>query len=217
MWKAIAMGVLGGISTFGSNKFSKASYKAARKTAKMNAELTRADYERRSIYRSEELGQQRRNISQQGQELIGVQRASMAASGFATSTGDQRILVDTLNRNLAKQSGLNRTYYLQQFEDELQTHNDILQYNFEAWSNRQMEKQYSGARNAFKIGLSAGTAALGAYSPNPGKKGGISSNTGAKGPFSQASWNNSVSGQLQPYLDKSIDISSGLGNSAMKF
>ena len=179
MWQAIAMGVLGGISTFGSNKFSKASYKAARKTAEMNAKFAQANYERRSNYRNEELGQQIWNIARQGQELIGVQRTSMAASGFATSTGDQRILADTLIRNAAKQSGLNRTYYLQQFEDELQTHNDIMQYNFEAWFNRQMEKQYSGARGALKIGFSAATAALGAYSPNPGKKGGISSNTGA--------------------------------------
>ena len=179
MWQMIAMGVLSGLSSFGSNKAMKAQYKAAQKTAEINAKLAEANFNRRSAYRNEELGQQVWNIAQQGQELMGVQRASMAASGFDTSTGDQRILTDTLTRNLAKQSGVNRTYYLQQFEDELQTNNDIMQYNFEAYSNRMMAKQYSGARSASKIGLAAGTAALGAYSPNPGKKGGISSNTGA--------------------------------------
>jgi hypothetical protein len=51
-------------------------------------------------------------------------------------------------------------------------------------------------------------------------KGGISSNTGAKGTAFPTSWNNSTSGQLQPYLDKSTDISGSLGNYgnfAMKF
>lgn len=220
MWAMIAMAVLGGVSAYGRNKSMKAQYNSAQKTAEINAKLTEANFYRRTQYRNEELGQQVWNIAQQGQELMGVQRASMAASGFDVSTGDQRILTDTLTRNLAKQSGVNRTYYLQQFEDELQTNNDIMQYNFEAYSNRMMAKQYSGPSSVLKIGLAAGTAALGAYSPNPGKKGGISSNTGAKGQLYPSSWENSVSGQLQPYLDKSTNISGSLGNygnSVMKF
>ena len=197
MWAMIAMGVLGGLSAFGNNKAMKAQYKSAQKTAEINAKLTEANFYRRTFYRNEELGQQVWNIAQQGQELMGVQRASMAASGFDISTGDQRILTDTLSRNLAKQSGVNRTYYLQQFEDELQTRNDILQYNFEAYSNRMMAKQYSGPHSAFKIGISAATSALGAYSPNPGKKGGISSNTGAQStvPFRNATTTQSAASQ----------------------
>ena len=205
-----------------SNRIKKKLYRTAAKTADINAQLTDANYNRRSSYRNEELGQQVWNIAEQAQELAGTQRAAMAYSGFDVSTGDQRILSDTLRRNLERQEGLNRTYYLQQFEDDLQTRSDILQYNFEAYANRQMAKNYSGIRGFAKIVDAGGRAFVNSASPsmfsNP--KGGISSNTGAKGPYSQMSWNNSVSGQLQPYLDKSTDISGSLGNYgnfAMKF
>lgn len=185
MWQAIVMGVLGGISAFGSNKAMKAQYKSAQKTAELNAKLTQLNFERRSAYRNEELGQQVWNLRDQAKQLIGTQNAAMGASGFDVSTGDTRILTDTLNRSLAAESGLNRTYYLQQFEDELQTKNDILQYNFEAYSARAMQKQYSGLAGAFKVAVAAGTQALGAYQPS-GKSGGISSNTGA----GSSSWMN---------------------------
>lgn len=166
-----------------SNRINKKMYRAAAKTAEFKAKMEEANFNRRSAYRNEELGQQVWNIAQQGQELMGVQRASMAASGFDTSTGDQRILTDTLTRNLSKQSGVNRTYYLQQFEDELQTNNDIMQYNFEAWSNRQMVKNYSGIRGFAKIVDAGGRAFVGSAGNLFGgnQKGGISSNTGAKG------------------------------------
>lgn len=179
MWAMIAMGVLSGISAYGSNKIARANAKMAESQAKTNAELARLNFNRRTQYRNEELGQQVWNIAQQGRELAGAQNASMAASGFDVSTGDQRILTDTLQRNLDKISGVNRTYYLQQFEDELQTENDILQYNFDAYSQRQIAKSYSGWRGAARVGMAAGTSALGAYQPGSNKKGGISSNTGA--------------------------------------
>ena len=198
MWQAIIAGVLGGISAFGSNKVTKSQYKSAQKTAELNAKLTQLNFERRSAYRNEELGQQVWNISEQAQELMGTQRSAMATSGFDTSTGDQRILTDTLRRNLERQKGLNRTYYLQQFEDELQTRNDILQYNFEAYSNKMMAKQYSGKNSAFKVGMSALTAALGAYQPS-GEKGGISSNTGAQSTVPYKNATTTVSAASQPW------------------
>lgn len=204
-----------------SNRINKKMYRAAAKTAEFKAKFAEANLNRRSAYRNEELGQQVWNLAQGAQELMGTQRTAIGASGFDISTGDQRILADTLRRDLERQSGVNRTYYLQQFEDDLQTRSDVLQYNFEAWSNRQMVKNYSGIRGLFKIVDAGGRAFVNSASSNmfSNPKGGISSNTGANSAF-PSTWNNSTSGQLQPYLDKSTNISGSLGNYgnlAMKF
>lgn len=164
-----------------SNRINKKLYRTAAKTAEINAKLADANLSRRSAYRNEELGQNVWNISEQAQELMGAQRSAMAGSGFDVSTGDQRILADTLRRNLEDQKGMNRTYYLQQFEDDLQTRSDILQYNFEAYANRQMAKNYSGIRGLFKIVDAGGRAFVNSASSNlfSNPSGGISSNTGA--------------------------------------
>lgn len=164
-----------------SNRISKKLYRTASKTADINAQLTDANYNRRSSYRNEELGQQVWNIAQEAKVFMGNQRAMLSYSGFDVSTGDQRILIETLSRNLERQAGINRTYYLQQFEDDLQTRSDILQYNFEAWSNRQMVKNYSGIRGLFKIVDAGGRAFVNSASSNmfSNPKGGISDNTGA--------------------------------------
>lgn len=203
-----------------TNRISKKQYRAAAKTAEMKAKMEYANFQRRSSYRNEELGQQVWNMSQQAEELMGTQRTAMGASGFDVSLGDQRILTDTLRRDLERQSGVNRTYYLQQFEDATQVESDMLQYNFEAWANRQMVKNYSGIRGLFKIVDAGGRAFVNSASSslfsNP--KGGISSNTGAnQTPFPSI---NSTNSQLQPYLDKSTNLSGSLGNYgnfAMKF
>lgn len=163
-----------------SNRMNKKMYRAAAKTAEMKAKMADANLARRSAYRNEELGQQVWNISEQAQELMGAQRSAMAGSGFDVSTGDQRILSDTLRRNIEDQKGVNRTYYLQQFEDDLQTRGDILQYNFEAYANRQMVKNYSGIRGLFKIIDAGGRAFVNSANSNmfSNPKGGISDNTG---------------------------------------
>ena len=166
-----------------TNRISKKQYRAAAKTAEMKAKMEYANFQRRSSYRNEELGQQVWNMSQQAEELMGTQRTAMGASGFDVSLGDQRILTDTLRRDLERQSGVNRTYYLQQFEDATQVESDMLQYNFEAWTNRQMVKNYSGIRGLFKIVDAGGRAFVNSASSNmfSNPKGGISSNTGASG------------------------------------
>lgn len=203
MWAMIAMAVLGGASAYGANKIAKANAKMAASQAETNAKLAEANFKRRTGYRNEELAQQVWNIRENAMQLIGAQSASMASSGFDVSTGDQRILTDTLNRSLQKESGLNRTYYLQQFEDELQTQNDILQYNFDAYSQRQIAKTYSGWQGATRVAMSAGSSALGAYQPS-GKKSGINSNTGAgNSPYPSRFSTNS---QLSGYLDASTKL-----------
>lgn len=197
-----------------SNRINKKLYRTAAKTAEINAKLTEANYNRRSAYRNEELGQQVWNIAEQAQELAGTQRAAMAYSGFDVSTGDQRILTDTLRRNLERQEGLNRTYYLQQFEDDLQTRSDILQYNFEAYANRQMAKNYSGIRGFAKIVDAGGRAFVNSASSNmfSNPKGGISSNTGAGAPLSRNA------DSYATFLNSQNNSSLGnYGNFAMKF
>lgn len=178
MWAMIAMGVLSGIGAYGANKIARKNAQMAESQAQTNALLSEANLKRRTGYRNEELGQQVWNIGDQIRTFMGQQSANMAAMGFDISTGDQRILNDTLRRGLEKISGLDRTYYLQQFEDELQTQNDILQYNFDAYSQRQIAKQYSGKLGAARAGMAAGIGALGAYQPI-GDKSKINSNTGA--------------------------------------
>ena len=187
---------------FLSNRINKKMLRSAAKTAEYKAKIAEANFERRSAYRNEELGQAVWNIAQQGQEMMGAQRASMAASGFDTSTGDQRILADTYRRNLEKISGMNRTAYLQQFEDEIQTNSDILQYNYEAYANRAMVKNYSGIRGFAKIVDAGGRAFV--NSANQGLfngKGQISSNTGAQG-----------SGWGKDLANQNFSSNSALGN-----
>lgn len=193
-----------------SNRMNKKMYRAAAKTAEMKAKMADANLSRRSAYRNEELGQQVWNISEQAQELIGAQRSSMAGSGFDVSTGDQRILTDTLRRNLEDQKGMNRTYYLQQFEDDLQTRSDILQYNFEAYANRQMVKYYSGIHGLAKIIDAGGRAFVNSASSNlfANPKGGVSDNTG----FGKAKGWESVSGAgkdlaMQRRIDSTFSFS----------
>lgn len=211
MWAAIIMGVMSGLSAYSSNKLAKSSARMAESQAKANADLEYANLRRRTQYRNEELGQNVWNLARQGQELIGKQSAAMAASGFDVSTGDQRILEDTLQRNLEDISGLNRTAYLQQFEDEIQTENNILQYNFEAYSNRMLAKQYSGWRGAAKVGMSSIGSALGAYQPT-GKKGKVTSNTGA----TNTSWMSAGTAMAKSDYGK-LNLNAPMNTSSLKF
>lgn len=224
MWSQIASAIVNvGLAwqdQYMSNRINKAQYRAAAKTAEIKAKMADANLGRRSGYRNEELGQAVWNMADNAKSMMGAQRTAMGASGFDISTGDQRILADTLRRDLAKQSGANRTAYLQQFEDDLQTRSDILQYNFEAWANRKMAKQYSGFAGYVKI-VSAGIRAFVGSSGGPfsgNQEGGISSNTGAN----QMAYPsiNSTNSQLQTYLNDSTNLSGSLGNYgnfAMKF
>lgn len=191
-----------------SNRINKKLLRTAAKTAEFKAKMTDANYTRRSAYRNEELGQQVWNLAQGAQELMGTQRAAMGATGFDISTGDRRILEDTLRRDLERQEGVNRTYYLQQFEDDIQTQSDILQYNFEAWANRQQVKWYSGIHGLFKIVDAGGRAfvdsAPGLFQGN--KKGGISSNTGTD-------WMKGADTSFSPRASSALGNFSGYGQS----
>ena len=195
-----------------SNRINKNLYKTAAKTAEIKGKMAEANLVRRSGYRNEELGQAVWNTGANAQTLMGSQRAAMGASGFDISTGDQRILEDTLRRNLEEQKGMNRTAYLQQYEDDLQTRSDILQYNFEAYANRTIAKQYSGASGLAKIIGAGGSAflssALSDMLANP--KGGISSNTGAGS--GGTSWMSDASARAKQAGSSGFGSSSALGN-----
>ena len=205
-----------------TNRMAKKQYRAAAKTAEMKAKMADANLTRRSAYRNEELGQQVWNMAEQAQEMMGVQRTAMGGSGFDISTGDTRILTDTLRRDLEKQEGINRTYYLQQFEDDLQTRSDILQYNFEAYANRQMVKQYSGIHGLAKIVDAGGRAFVNSASSNlfSNPKGGISDNTGAGWgkDLANAQWGNSSAlGNFSQMSSQSSFGKLSLGNSSNGF
>lgn len=183
-WMAIVGACMGIQDQYISNRVNKANYKAAAKTAEINARLAKLNNERRTIYHNEEMGQQTWNIRKQAEELIANQKTAMAASGFDVSSGDKRILADTYRRATEETSGINRSYQLQQLEDDLQTYNDVLQYNFEAYANRKMAKQYSGINGLAKIIDAGGRGALGGFSMGTnfgGGSGKVSSNTGASG------------------------------------
>lgn len=205
MWGMIIGGIFGGLSAYSSNKTTKMASKAAESAAKINAKLAYQQFATQAGYLNEELGQEIKNTYENMLQSMGTQKAAMGASGFDISTGDQRIMADTYNRNMDRQSGMRRTAYLQNFENERQALSDVLQYNFQAWSARQQRKNVSGLRGAAKIGIGVATGALGQFNPTKfGGKGRIASNTGASSTTYPSQY--STNAQLQRYLDASTKL-----------
>lgn len=175
MWLAIASGIMAGAQSLVSDSFVATQAKLSEKMAKAGKELTRLAFERRSMYRNEEFAQENWNIEDRTKALLGTENAVRGSSNFDVSTGEQRINFDTLYRGYRKVSGNNRTEYLEFFEDEMSTINDILQYNYQAYVARTQRKLHSGLPSIGKA-LAVGIGeALGRYTPN-GKKDKVSEN-----------------------------------------
>lgn len=166
-----------------SNRINKKMLNTAAKTAEFTAKMKDLAYGRRTSYRNEELSHQVWNTVKSGVEMLGAQAAAISSSGFGISTGDIRLMADTVYKFTDKTRGMVRTYQIQQYEDSLQTANDIMQYNFEAYANRQMAKQYTGIRGFAKIVDAGGRAFVNSASSNlfSNPMGGTSSNTGSTG------------------------------------
>lgn len=177
-WAAFANALLNVWSTLSANQQGSYLAKSQQIAAETNIQLAAANARRRAFSRGEELGQQVWNIRTNANRLTGQQVAAMGASGFDVSAGDKRLIYDTYSKALAKEEGLNRSYMLQAFEDEMQTANDIAHYNMQAIMARTARKQYTGFRGATNIITSALGGYLQAYKP-AGDKGKVESPTGS--------------------------------------
>lgn len=149
-------------------------YSANRKMSRMNAASYRAQIvlnnqtlQRELGYLNESVAQQNWNIGDVASMLQGSQRASMAASGFATSTGDQRLLSDTERRANEQVAGNNRSAYLQSFESIMQANLENLRLEYAAKAQEAIAKQNSPLR-ALTASMFAG---LGAFASNIGNLG----------------------------------------------
>ena len=154
-WAAFANALLNVGSALSANQQGSYLAKSQQIAAETNIQLAAANARRRAFSRGEELGQQIWNIRTNANRLAGQQVAAMGASGFDVSSGDKRLIYDTYSKALAKEEGLNRSYMLQAFEDEMQTANDIAHYNMQAIMARTARKQYTGFRGATNIVTSA--------------------------------------------------------------
>lgn len=156
-----------GISTLGQ-------YSVNRKLARMNAATYRSQARmallaanRQDSYINEEYAQQLWNVSDAASYLRGIQRASMGTTGFDVSTGDQRLLSDTERRANQQAAGINRTAYLQSFENQMQARLEANRLEYAARSQELIAKQHS----PFKAFVAANFAALGAFAGNIGSLG----------------------------------------------
>lgn len=179
-WPAFMSAILSAGQTISAYSAARFNSKIAQRQAETNARLERAGFERRAQYRSEELANEVWNLRQRTNELVGKQQAAIGGSGFGVSTGEQRLIADALRRGYEQEEGLNRSAYLQQFEDEVQTQINILHYNAEARMQKMIQKRYSG----LSLGAAVASSALGsfmkAYQPT-GNRGKVASATNLGG------------------------------------
>lgn len=139
--------------------------------AAMNADMYRSQARlallranRQSAYINEEAAQQVWNTADAAAKLRGSQVAAMGASGFDVSAGDQRVLQDTERRAAMQAAGINRSAYLQNFENQLQAAMEASRLEYAAKAQDAIRKQNS-SRKAL---LSGAFAALGAFASNAG-------------------------------------------------
>lgn len=199
MWAAIMQGVMAGASSLIADAGIASQAKIAEKMAKAGALFEKYALARRAGYRNQEMAQQNWNSTDRANAFIGRQVAATGGSGFDVSTGDQRMFFDTGYRNVQAVSGNNITEQLEFFEDELNTINNILQYNFQAQVARQQRKQHTGIASFGKALFAGVGTALGKYMPS-GPKDKVSDNvyTDGKTPHpTDEIINNMVTGVLK--------------------
>lgn len=147
-----------------------------------NARLAITQANTQNMYLNEETAQQVWNLYDYQKSLLGQQSAAMAASGFTdVSAGDRRIAADTRRKTAQAASGLNRTAYLQSFENTRQAMMEASRLNYAARMSEIQGKSAKSFANYLNIGANAGLSALGAYgNAGGGASGGITSNVGVR-------------------------------------
>lgn len=165
----LAAGILAGVGSlatdFLSTHMSNEAYAAQASAYRTNARMAITAAEQQNRYLNEQNAQQVWNIFQNARELQGAQRVTMAASGFTdVSAGDQRIIDDTRYRAERAASGVNRSTYLQSFENMRQARMEAARLEYAA-QMADISKEYnSNALSWTSRGLGALGSALGAYS-----------------------------------------------------
>ena len=148
------------------NKITASQSRIASSQYRSQANLTMLAAQQQSLYDNEALAQQVWNEYAASRELSGQQRALMAVSGFDVSTGDQRILSDTIRKTDDVVAGLNRTAQINTFE---QNRAAIMEANRLEYSARMQDvvaKYTSGWRGQLSS-ISAGlNSAMGSYFQN---------------------------------------------------
>lgn len=157
-----------GITEFGSSLAEMMATRnqslAAQQIYAGNARQAILQGQNQNKYLNEELAQQVWNLYDDQRALIGQQMAAMGASGFTdVSAGDRRIIRDTKRKTEEAVSGLNRSAYLQSFENERQAMFEASRLNYIADMSRIQAKYATHPlRVATTVGKNA-LSALGAY------------------------------------------------------
>lgn len=151
------------ISNLASNYVNAKTASMLADTYRSQARLTMIQAEQQNAYLNEAAAQEVWNIGQDRDALIGSQYAAMGASGFDVSTGDQRLVQDTRNKADAAISGINRSMYLQAFENTKQAMLEANRLEYAAKSQELIRKQNSGLNSVISALSSGSLSALGAY------------------------------------------------------
>lgn len=165
----LATGIFAGVGSLSTDLLSthmaNEAYASQASAYRTNARLGIMAAQQENEYLNEQAAQQVWNIYDQSSQLQGQQIAAMAASGFTDiSTGDQRLIEDTRNRANRAASGLNRSAYLQSFENTRQARMEAARLEYAA-QMADISKEYnSNALSWTSRGLGALGSALGAYS-----------------------------------------------------
>lgn len=165
----LAAGILAGVGSLAtdwlSTHMSNEAYASQASAYRTNARMAITAAEQQNRYLNEQNAQQVWNIFQNARELQGAQRVAMAASGFTdVSVGDQRIIDNTRYRAERAASGVNRSTYLQSFENMRQARMEAARLEYAAQIADISKKYNSNALSWASRGLGALGSALGAYS-----------------------------------------------------
>lgn len=164
---AYAAGLFSAATTFAQ---SAESNRATARAAKTHAYSLRADARlilmqanTQNMYANEQLANAVWGRFDQENKMLGYQRAVRAASGFDVSTGDQRLTADTIRQTDAVVSGMNRSAYLQAFENEGAAMLEANRLEYAAESADITAKYSSGWRGFANSASQSLLSGLGAY------------------------------------------------------
>lgn len=162
-----------GISTLMLNSGMKTASRASAEAYRSQARMAIYQASQKNAYLNEELAGNVWQQYEQARIFMGAQNAAIGASGFAdVSTGDKRLIADTIRKRDAAVDTMNRTAYLQAFETTRAAKMQEVYYNAMAKQQDIMSRFYSHNQAAGWMQTAAGVGQLvlsGMYSAPVGK------------------------------------------------
>ena len=149
-----------------SNRATARAAKTQAYSLRANARFALMQANTQNQYANEQLANAVWGTYDQRDKMLGSQRTAMAASGFDVSAGDQRLTADTIRQTDAVVSGMNRSAYLQAFENERAAMLEANRLEYAAKSADITAKYSSGWRGFTSSATQSVLSGLGAYFSN---------------------------------------------------